>query len=232
MSSHGGSSGGGASPATTVTGPDAFGASAVVGTGTHYARNDHDHGLPAAPSVPAAATTVTGPDAYGASAAVGTGTHYARNDHDHGLPAAPTGGGLLAVVQYAPAIFTNYAMSSATPAAVDVTNLTIAFTAPASGKVLVRLAGTLGSVIGNGYFCLLDHTTAAQVSYSVFASTTQNATNIVAADFLITGLTPAGGYQYDWGWCTTTSMNMNVIGGTGIPTTNYASPAVMEVFSA
>jgi Type VI secretion system/phage-baseplate injector OB domain len=33
-------------PATTVTGPDAFGASAVVGTSTNYARQDHDHGLP------------------------------------------------------------------------------------------------------------------------------------------------------------------------------------------
>ena len=80
--------GGGASPATTVTGPDAYGASAVVGTGTTYARSDHDHGLPAAPAVPAPSTTVTGPDAYGASAVVGTGTTYARSDHDHGLPAA------------------------------------------------------------------------------------------------------------------------------------------------
>ena len=64
--------GGGASPATTVTGPDAYGASAVVGTGTTYARSDHDHGLPAAPAVPTASATVTGPDAYGASAAVGS----------------------------------------------------------------------------------------------------------------------------------------------------------------
>ena len=40
----------GVSPATTVTGPDAFGAAAVVGTGTTFARADHDHGLPAAPS--------------------------------------------------------------------------------------------------------------------------------------------------------------------------------------
>jgi hypothetical protein len=78
------------SPATTVTGPDSFGASAVVGTGTTYARADHDHGLPSAPAVPAAATTVTGPDAFGASAVVGTGTTYARADHDHGLPASPT----------------------------------------------------------------------------------------------------------------------------------------------
>lgn len=37
-------------PATTVTGPDAYGASAVVGTSLDYAREDHDHGLPSAPS--------------------------------------------------------------------------------------------------------------------------------------------------------------------------------------
>ena len=78
-------SAGGVSPATTVTGPDAFGAAAVVGVGTTFARADHDHGLPAAPAVPAAATTVTGPDAYGAAAVVGVGTEYARSDHDHGL---------------------------------------------------------------------------------------------------------------------------------------------------
>jgi len=73
--------------ASTVTGPDAFGASAVVGTDTTFAREDHNHGLP---SATAPATTVTGPDAYGASAVVGTGTTYARDDHNHGLPAAPS----------------------------------------------------------------------------------------------------------------------------------------------
>lgn len=40
----------GVNPATTVAGPAAYGDAAVVGTGTEYARNDHDHGLPAAPS--------------------------------------------------------------------------------------------------------------------------------------------------------------------------------------
>ena len=85
------SPGGGSSPApaTTVVGPDAYGASPVVGTATLYARADHDHGLPAAPAVPNPATTVVGPDAYGASPVVGTATLYARADHDHGLPAAP-----------------------------------------------------------------------------------------------------------------------------------------------
>lgn len=49
------------SPATTVTGPDAFGAAAVVGTGTEYARIDHDHGLPAAPAdIPLSTVTAAG----------------------------------------------------------------------------------------------------------------------------------------------------------------------------
>jgi len=39
----------GALPATTVTGPDAFGAAAAVGTATKYARQDHNHGLPSLP---------------------------------------------------------------------------------------------------------------------------------------------------------------------------------------
>lgn len=42
--------GGSGTPASTVTGPDAFGDPAVVGTATDYARADHDHGLPSAPS--------------------------------------------------------------------------------------------------------------------------------------------------------------------------------------
>ena len=67
-----------------------------MGTGTTYARADHDHGLPAAPAVPSAASTVTGPPAYGASAVVGTGTAYARNYHIHGMPAAAAPNGILA----------------------------------------------------------------------------------------------------------------------------------------
>lgn len=80
---------GGGTPSSTVTGPDAFGASAAAGTATTYARGDHDHGLPAAPSVPSPSGTVTGPDAFGASAVAGSAATYARGDHDHGLPAAP-----------------------------------------------------------------------------------------------------------------------------------------------
>ncbi len=38
------------SPATTVVGPDAFGSASTVGVSPEFARADHDHGLPAAPT--------------------------------------------------------------------------------------------------------------------------------------------------------------------------------------
>ena len=47
----------GATAASTVTGADAFGATPVVGVGTTYARNDHDHGLPADPTADLRAST-------------------------------------------------------------------------------------------------------------------------------------------------------------------------------
>lgn len=39
---------GGGTPASSVTGPDAYNSPSVVGVSTAYARADHDHGLPAA----------------------------------------------------------------------------------------------------------------------------------------------------------------------------------------
>jgi hypothetical protein len=46
----------GAPAATSVTGPDAFGASSVVGSSGHYARADHNHGLPASTSITSVGT--------------------------------------------------------------------------------------------------------------------------------------------------------------------------------
>jgi len=47
-------------PAASVTGPDAFGASAVVGVSLLYARQDHDHGIPPTPVTSAIAGTGIG----------------------------------------------------------------------------------------------------------------------------------------------------------------------------
>jgi len=48
-------------PSPTVTGPDAYGDPAVVGVSADYARGDHDHGLPAAPSSAPLSVTQYGP---------------------------------------------------------------------------------------------------------------------------------------------------------------------------
>jgi hypothetical protein len=54
-------------PATSVTGADAFGASPVVGVSVYYARQDHDHGLPAAPL----STYAGNPNTHVAATAIG-----------------------------------------------------------------------------------------------------------------------------------------------------------------
>ena len=111
--------GGGGTPATTVTGPDVYGASTVVGIGIKYARDDHDHGLPAAPSGPTGGTpalvlsttaaagtaptfvrdddqiiafdaTVPVTQAFSDAAATGAAAVAARRDHKHGMPASPS----------------------------------------------------------------------------------------------------------------------------------------------
>jgi hypothetical protein len=70
-----------ASAATTVAGPAAYGDAAVVGVGTSYARNDHDHGLPAAPAdLPLTGGSMTGAIAMGAHKITGLGNGTAATD--------------------------------------------------------------------------------------------------------------------------------------------------------
>ena len=146
-----GGGGGSGTPATSVTGPDSFGASSAVGTSTNYARQDHDHGLPANPA-PSASSTVTGPDAYGASAVVGSAATFSRGDHNHGLPAAPAD---LPLATYDPASIAQQVVG--TTATQTLTNKTLtspvlttpALGTPASG-VATNLTGTAaGLTAGN-----------------------------------------------------------------------------------
>lgn len=151
-----------------------------------------------------------------------------------------TGGGssLLASHQYAPGTIATYSVASSTIAALDTTNLTISFTAPASGNVLVVLQAsgkstTAGEPLAWTLFLHGGSVIQADivpVSLSSLANTYTSAT----ASFLITGLTPGNSYQYDWAaGMISASVTMGVQGVTSstFSATN-AGPAIMEVWSA
>jgi hypothetical protein len=147
--------------------------------------------------------------------------------------ATPSGGAsLLARVQYAPSSYASNESTSITLVAVDATNLTIAFTVPASGDVLVRLTGAvILPALAYGYWALLDHTSHAQVGDTVLAGYAGNFQSTAA--FLITGLTPGANLQYDWAYATSvTAIYLPVQGAQGIPSGVNGAPAVMEVWSA
>ncbi len=142
------------------------------------------------------------------------------------------GGGLLARVQYAPAVYAANESTSTSLVVVDAVHLTIPFTAPASGDVLVRLTGAcVLPVTAYGYWALLDHTTAAQVGDTALAGYSGN--TLTSAPFLVTGLVSGDAYQYDWAYATSlTAIYLPVQGAQGIPDGVNTSPAVMEVWSA
>ncbi len=150
-----------------------------------------------------------------------------------------SGGGALAIVQYAPSIYAaNGPSSSDTMTAVDDINLTISFIAPASGNVLVRLTGAAYiAAATRGYWGLLDHTSHTQVGFSDLAGV-GNATDAYFAGstcaFEITGLTPDNTYQYDWAYCINsggTAIYLPVQGATDAPSSLNGAAAVMEVWT-
>jgi hypothetical protein len=141
------------------------------------------------------------------------------------------GSGLLAVLQYEPSTAAIYSTASASMAAVDSTNLTISFTAPSSGNVLVRLTGAGLAIGGYVYWGLLPHGGGSQVGNS-WCIAGANITDAGSAAFYITGLVSGNTYQYDWAFSTTGTGYLVVQGGTNNPSQGNASPAVMEVWSA
>ena len=144
-----------------------------------------------------------------------------------------SGSGLLTSVQYAPSVLSSPS-TSGTTAAVDATHLTASFKAPTSGNVLVRLTANQYTPAGGyGYWCLLDHTSHAQVGMSVCICGGIEVVSVTSAAFLITGLTAATTYQYDWGFLASgVTTTMYIQGATGVPGQPNAGPAVMEVWSA
>lgn len=135
-------------------------------------------------------------------------------------------GGLLAYTAYDPGTLANYTTTSTTFVDVNATNLAVTFTAPSSGKVLVRLTATC-QISGSG----------ATMDWSLRTGTTDLATNFrVAATvnvearsvpLIITGLTPGTSYTYKWSYRRTAAAgtNVTIYAGAG------AGAATMEVIA-
>jgi hypothetical protein len=144
--------------------------------------------------------------------------------------------GLLSRVSYAPSVLASDAVTGTTPTALDTTNLTISFVAPASGDVLVRLSGRVATATAgdSAIWCLLDHTAHTLVGVLLPVNDYTQLIECSAAQ-LITGLSPGTTYQYDWAMAAGASVavTLYVQGATTVATgTSIGSPATMEVWAA
>lgn len=151
------------------------------------------------------------------------------------LPSAPAGGGggggggLLAVKQHYPAAQESKTTTSTSFVDMDATNLVVSFTAPASGKVLIRLSCHIYNSTANGtmYWNLRDASgDVAGTLMFVQQSPTANMQELKSTCVLISGLTPSTVYTYKWGGKVASgTMNMRMGGA-------FYGPAVMEVLEA
>jgi len=152
--------------------------------------------------LPLAGGTMSGAIAMGTHKVTGLGNGTAAQDAAAfgQIPAV----GPLAVVEYGTSGFgTSYTISSATLAAVDSTNLTIAFTTKASGPgstvVLVDIeAGYSGVAASIAYVALLNHVGGAQQGFTKVVDVSLSATVIIIATrFRVSGLSASTSYQFD-----------------------------------
>jgi len=138
-------------------------------------------------------------------------------------------GGLLGFKFYATTTTAN--TTSGTLADADATNLAVAFNAPASGNVLVRLTGVARqpASVGVGaraYWGLRESTTIiAGPQFMLYAETSPGGAVLrtTSAAFYITGLTPASSHTYKWAIAGDGSYG----GGMYCDSTNFA---IMEVW--
>lgn len=144
---------------------------------------------------------------------------------------------LLATHVYAPASQTVSAIVNASLTVLDATNLTIAFTAPLSGKVLVRFTGMVACSANNTPYNLglFAHGTSTVVGtvYSDRASPAAATGLTKTYEWLITGLTPGASLQYDlMGSAGGSALAVYAYGPTAVDLTNQGGPATFEVWSA
>ena len=152
----------------------------------------------------------------------------------HGyMPKIPTGavpGMLLGLTVYNPSTLTDVATVSTAGENIDATNLTVTFTVPSSGRVLVALSALAYTSGGDQYWWCLRTTGGANVSGTKGLTTSATFGTKIYHRVLVTGLTPAASVTYRWGHGVNTATGHIRYGDDG--STSPRGPAVMEVWAA
>lgn len=158
-----------------------------------------------------------------------------------GVSSGGSGGGLLAVAQYAPSSRATYDLTS-TLAALDTTNMTVSFTTAASGNgskhVLVKAYFSLNTTISGDtcYFGFFTHSTTTVVGgLSRFIG--PNAANDtiflpLVIETYITGLTAGTAYQYDLAGYSANGDAVVYAQQLSAVASASAGPAIFEVYGA
>jgi hypothetical protein len=109
--------------------------------------------------------------------------------------AAASSGGILAYVDYAPS--GDNTVSSTTAVDVDATNLAVTFTAPGSGRVLVRLSATFAQA-GSGAMHWLVRNGSTNIG-DTFVKSPVSGTWHESVPIVVTGLSPGASVTLKWG---------------------------------
>jgi hypothetical protein len=149
-------------------------------------------------------------------------------DLEAGGGGGSTLGAIIAYNSYDPATLATYTTTSTSATDCDATNMAVTFTAPSSGKVLVRLTAAGNSSGGTGVLWhIRESTTTLATRFQKYINGATATDYPGSAAFVITGLTSGSSHTYKWAHsCTSGATSKVYAGGSG-----SVGPAVMEVFS-
>lgn len=149
---------------------------------------------------------------------------------------------LIAYSSYGPGVRALYTPNTTEFAAVDTSNITVTFTAPASGNVVVELIGL--AVIGPAaqlYWAVINAATGFVIGPTAqvgFISATLTITPMNCLALVITGLTGGTAYTFYWAaYANTSASTFSLAAGnpggstSSPPSVNGAAPATMLVYA-
>lgn len=196
------------------------------GAASTFSRGDHVHlGVT---SLAHTSNTWSGPVTLQAEGTIGITKPNATTIAINATGAAAAAGGgsgteLLGLTAYGPSGDNTYSVTTTSDADVDATNLTVTFTAPASGNVLVKMSSLMNDGNFNAHWTVRESSSTVGESY---ISSGVNKAIRAQANIYITGIS-AGSHTYKFG-AYTSGGTMSIHYGT---TSAYFGKIIMEVWA-